>query len=104
MNIGFVPVRKPGKLPAETISQTYDLEYGSDTLQIHKDALKKGMKVAIVDDLLATGGTAEASLELVQKAGGKVTSISFLIELDELKGREKLKSIDNKKIFSLIHY
>ncbi len=101
LNAGFVPIRKPKKLPAKTISQTYDLEYGSDTLQVHEDAIKPGQKVVIVDDLLATGGTAKASVELVKKLGGEIVGVAFVIELDALKGREKLAGYD---VLSLIHY
>ncbi|SFD11971.1 adenine phosphoribosyltransferase [Clostridium uliginosum] len=101
LGIGFVPVRKPGKLPGETISVDYDLEYGSDVLQIHKDAIKKGQRVAIIDDLLATGGTLEGVAKLVEQAGGEVVSIDFLIELTELKGRDKLKNYD---VLSLVQY
>ncbi|MGI6090607.1 MAG: adenine phosphoribosyltransferase [Saccharofermentanales bacterium] len=88
--VGFVPVRKAGKLPAATVSVTYDLEYGSDTLEIHRDAINPGAKVLIVDDLLATGGTAKANIELVEKLGGEVVGLLFFIELDFLQGREEL--------------
>ncbi len=98
---GFVPVRKKGKLPYKTISVTYDLEYGTDTLQIHEDAVKKGENVIIVDDVLATGGTAKAVCELTKKLGGNVSEILMLIELEFLKGREKLKDYE---LFSLIKY
>ena len=101
MGIGFVPVRKPGKLPAETISVTYDLEYGSDEIQIHKDAIKPGQRVAIVDDLLATGGTVEAVTKLIEQAGGVVASVDFVTELTDLKGRDKLKGYD---VMSLVEY
>lgn len=101
MGIGFVPVRKPGKLPGETYSVKYDLEYGSDELQIHKDAIKKGQRVAIVDDLLATGGTIAAVAELVEIAGGEVVTLDFAIELTELNGREKL---GNYEVMSLVKY
>lgn len=90
LGIGFVPVRKPGKLPREVIEYSYDLEYGSNTLCLHKDAIKKGQRVLIVDDLLATGGTVEAAVKLVEKLGGVVAGLAFLIELEDLKGREKL--------------
>lgn len=90
MNKGFIPVRKAGKLPAETISKEYDLEYGSAVLEIHKDAIKKGDKVIIVDDLLATGGTCKAIIELVESIGAEVVSLNFFIELEELNGRELL--------------
>jgi adenine phosphoribosyltransferase len=101
LNAGFVPVRKPKKLPAETIRWTYDLEYGSDTLEIHRDAIRPGQRVLIVDDLLATGGTALASLKLAQTLGGSIIGFAFVIELDQLGGRKKLAPFD---VFSLIHY
>lgn len=101
LNAGFVPVRKPGKLPAETESQTYQLEYGLDKIEIHKDAIQPGDKILIHDDLLATGGTAEATCRLVEKLGGEVVQISFIIELSFLNGREKLR---NYKINSLVTY
>lgn len=90
MNKGFIPVRKAGKLPAETISKEYDLEYGSAVLEIHKDAIKKGDKVIIVDDLLATGGTCKAIIELVESIGAEVVNLNFFIELEELNGRQLL--------------
>ncbi|MCI5725050.1 adenine phosphoribosyltransferase [Fusobacterium sp.] len=101
LGIGFVPVRKPGKLPREVIEYSYDLEYGSNTLCLHKDAIKPGQRVLIVDDLLATGGTVEAAVKLVEKLGGVVAGLAFLIELNELKGREKLK---NYPILTLMSY
>lgn len=91
LGIGFVPVRKPKKLPRETIEYSYDLEYGSNTLCMHKDAIKPGQRVLIVDDLLATGGTMEATIKMVEELGGVVAGLAFLIELEDLKGREKLK-------------
>ena len=94
MHKAFVPVRKKGKLPRATISQTYDLEYGTATIEIHKDAIKPGQKVVIVDDLIATGGTTEAIIRLVERLGGEVMKISFVMELAGLKGREKLKNYD----------
>ena len=90
LNAGFVPVRKPKKLPAETARATYSLEYGQDALEIHRDAISQGQQVLIIDDLLATGGTAAAVAGLVESLGGKVTGIGFLIELEFLKGRQKL--------------
>ncbi len=93
LQAGFVPIRKKGKLPSETESVTYDLEYGTDTLEIHNDAVKKGSKVLMVDDLLATGGTMAAACELIEKVGGKVVGITFLIELTELAGRGKLSDL-----------
>lgn len=101
LGVGFVPVRKPGKLPAETVSVDYDLEYGKDTLQLHKDAIKKGQRVAIVDDLLATGGTIDAVAKLVELAGGEVVTMAFAIELTELKGRDKFSKYD---VMSLVEY
>ncbi len=102
MNAGFVPIRKPKKLPAETYSQEYDLEYGTDKIEIHKDALPEGANVLIVDDLLATGGTAEAACKLVKKTGANLVGIAFLIELKDLNGREKL--VDAPKIVSMLKY
>lgn len=101
MEAGFVPVRKPGKLPRETIESTYELEYGHNTLEMHKDAIKKGQKVVLIDDLLATGGTIEASCKMIEELGGIVTGICFLIELEDLKGREKLKDYD---VYSILKY
>ncbi len=100
-NIGFVPVRKPGKLPRETASFKYDLEYGQNELHIHKDAIKPGQRVLIVDDLLATGGTIEATINLVKQLGGEVAGCCFLIELSELHGRDKIK---DTPIFTAITY
>ena len=97
----FVPVRKKGKLPCETISQTYDLEYGSEEIEIHKDAIRPGQKVAIVDDLIATGGTVEAAVKLIERLGGKVVKIVFLMELEGLNGREKLEGYN---VDSVIRY
>ena len=101
LGVGFVPVRKKGKLPAETVSVEYSLEYGVDVLEIHKDAIKKGQKVAIVDDLLDTGGTVEAVAKLVEKVGAEVVALDFAIELTELKGRDKLEGYE---IMSLVQY
>jgi len=101
LNAGFVPVRKPGKLPAETARVEYALEYGTNALEIHKDAIQKGQRVIIVDDLLATGGTAEATAKLASSQGAEIMGLGFVVELDFLKGREKLKSYD---VFSLLHY
>lgn len=92
LGAGFVPVRKPGKLPRETIQYDYDLEYGKNTLCMHKDALKPGQKALIIDDLLATGGTVEATVKLVQAAGAQVAGLGFLIELEELGGRARLSA------------
>lgn len=91
LGLGFVPVRKPNKLPRETISTSYDLEYGSNTLCMHKDAIKPGQKVVIIDDLLATGGTIKAAIDLVEQLGGVVVGIGFLIELVDLKGRDLIQ-------------
>ncbi len=101
LNAGFIPIRKPRKLPGETVKHTYKLEYGEDTLEIHKDAIQKAQRVLVVDDLLATGGTAVAATELVKQLGGSVCGIGFVIELDFLSGRDKLKDFD---VFSLLHY
>ena len=101
LEIGFAPVRKPGKLPREVISADYGLEYGTDTLTMHKDAVKPGQKVLICDDLLATGGTVEATTRLIKELGGEVVGCAFIIELTELKGREK---ISNYPIKTLITY
>jgi len=101
LKAGFIPVRKKGKLPYKTIESTYELEYGTDTLQMHADAFQPGANVLIVDDLLATGGTAKATIDLVEKLKGKVVGICFLIELTDLKGREKLKG---HKVLSIIKY
>lgn len=101
LGIGFIPVRKPGKLPGETISVNYGLEYGEDQLQIHKDAIKPGQRVAIIDDLLATGGTVEGVAKLIEQAGGEVALLDFVIELTELNGRDKLKGYD---VSSLVKY
>lgn len=98
---GFVPVRKPGKLPRETVSEEYALEYGTNEVQIHADSIQPGENVIIVDDLLATGGTVEATIKLVEKLGGKVVGIAFLIELADLKGREKLNGYS---VYSLLTY
>jgi adenine phosphoribosyltransferase len=100
---GFVPVRKPGKLPRNTIQEGYSLEYGSDTLQIHKDAINEGENILLVDDLLATGGTAEASVKLIQRSGGKVIESVFVIELPALKGAQKLAALGVPH-FSLVEF
>lgn len=98
---GFVPLRKPGKLPAETISQEFEKEYGTDRFEVHKDAIEEGDSVLICDDLLATGGTLRAAIDLVEKLGGKVNGICCLVELDFLKGREKVKGYD---LFTMLRY
>ncbi|HEX4038971.1 MAG TPA: adenine phosphoribosyltransferase [Acidobacteriaceae bacterium] len=101
LNAGFVPVRKPHKLPGPTARVTYDLEYGSDTLEIHVDAIEPGQRVVLVDDLLATGGTMEATIKLVQQLGGEIAGLGFAIELDFLRGRDRFREYD---VFSLLHY
>ena len=101
--MSFVPVRKPGKLPYKTHSVEYELEYGTDSLEVHIDAIKEGDHVAIVDDLLATGGTASATCDLIKKCGGIINSALFMIELDFLKGRDRLDGHVNF-IESLVHY
>jgi adenine phosphoribosyltransferase len=101
LNAGFVPVRKPGKLPAPAARVEYELEYGTNILEIHKDAVQKGQRVIIVDDLLATGGTAEATAKLATSLGAEIAGLGFVVELDFLKGRDKLRQYD---VFSLLHY
>jgi adenine phosphoribosyltransferase len=103
LSVGFVPVRKKGKLPWKTLGQTYDLEYGTDTVEIHEDAVQKGENVLLVDDLIATGGTAEAAIKLIEKAGGHVVGCSFIIDLPELKGRRRLEKM-GKKVLSLVEF
>lgn len=99
-NKAFVPVRKKGKLPCETLEATYDLEYGSATIEIHKDAIKPGQKVVIVDDLIATGGTVEAGIKLIEELGGKVVKIIFLMELAGLDGRKRLEGYDVESVIT----
>lgn len=101
LGAGLVPLRKPGKLPAETLYCEYELEYGTDKIEIHTDAIEEGQRVLVVDDLLATGGTAQATCDLVKRLGGELVGVAFLVELSFLKGRDKLKGYP---IFSLIHY
>jgi adenine phosphoribosyltransferase len=101
LNAGFVPVRKPGKLPAETAKISYELEYGSNALEVHRDAIKKGQRILIVDDLLATGGTAVATADLASGLGAEIAGLAFVVELDFLRGREKLAKYE---VFSLLHY
>lgn len=101
LGVGFAPVRKPGKLPREVISADYEKEYGTDTLTMHADSIKPGQRVLIVDDLLATGGTVKATIEMIERLGGIVVGCAFFIELDDLKGREKLGNYDYKV---LMHY
>jgi adenine phosphoribosyltransferase len=101
LGVGFVPVRKPGKLPCEVESVSYELEYGTDTLEIHTDAIEQGQRVLVVDDLLATGGTASAAVDLVRRLGGEVVSCAFVVELAFLAGRKRIQGED---IFSLVSY
>jgi len=101
LRCAFVPVRKPGKLPGDTVTATYDLEYGTDSLEIHRDAIGAGQQTLIVDDLLATGGTASATVSLVKQCGAEVVGVSLLIELDELNGRSKL---EGEEVTTVLHY
>jgi adenine phosphoribosyltransferase len=101
LGAGFAPVRKPGKLPSQTVRETYELEYGSDSLEIHADGVERGQRVLIVDDLLATGGTANATAKLVRRIGGDVQGLAFLIELTALNGRSKLP---NERIYSALQF
>lgn len=103
LNAGFITIRKPNKLPAETIKETYSLEYGTDTIEMHSDAVKPGDRVVVIDDLLATGGTAAATCNLVRKAGAEVAAAAFIIELTPLKGKEKIESKD-VKVISMLEY
>ncbi|WP_319370914.1 adenine phosphoribosyltransferase [uncultured Ilyobacter sp.] len=101
LGVGFIPVRKPGKLPREVVEYDYDLEYGTNVLCIHRDSIRPGQRVLIVDDLLATGGTVEATVKLIEELGGEVAGLAFLIELKELEGRKKLEGYD---VFTLMDY
>ena len=101
LKCGFVPIRKPGKLPAEVVSEEYTLEYGTDKIEIHKDAITKGDRIVIVDDLLATGGTINAAINLVKKLGGDIIECTFVVELSELKGREKIRG---ENIYSIVAF
>ena len=101
LGAGFSPIRKPGKLPSRTLKETFQLEYGTDALEIHDDAIQPGQRVLIVDDVLATGGTAEAAVSLVRRLGGELHAVAFLIELTALNGRAKL---ENERIYSLLKY
>lgn len=101
LGVGFIPVRKLGKLPGDTISAEYELEYGTNTLEVHADAVQRGQRLLIVDDLLATGGTVSATIDLVKRLGGEVACLAFLVELDFLKGRDRLTGYD---VVSLIHF
>ena len=101
LGVGFVPVRKKGKLPAETITESYSLEYGENVIEIHVDAIEKGEKVLIIDDLIATGGTIAATAALVEKLGGEIVEVAFVVELPDLKGRTKIK---DHKVFSITEF
>ena len=101
LGVGLVPIRKPGKLPAETVSETYELEYGTDSIEMHQDALSPGNKVLLLDDLLATGGTAEAACRLIRGRQAQMVGVAFLVELDFLEGRKRLS---DEHIFSIVHY
>lgn len=103
LGVGFVPIRKPGKLPAETVSEEYELEYGKDKIEIHKDAIKEGSKVLLVDDLIATGGTALAACNLIKKLGGEVVECSFIVDLPDVGGKKKLLDA-GYKVFSLVQF
>ena len=103
LNVGLVLIRKPGKLPAKTISQDYDLEYGSDQIEIHSDAIRPGEKVLIVDDLIATGGTAEAAVKIVEKMEGQIVECCFIIDLPDIGGRARLEGI-GQKVFTLCEF
>lgn len=103
LSAGFVPVRKKGKLPGSTLSESYELEYGSDTVELHDDVLQKGDRVLLVDDLIATGGTAEAAIRLVERAGAEVVACSFVIDLPDLGGRARLEEL-GKEVLSLCHF
>ena len=100
---GFIPVRKKGKLPGKTITQSYDLEYGSDTIEIHEDAIHKGANILLIDDLIATGGTAIGAITLIEKVGGKVVECAFVVDLPELGGAKKIQDLGHK-VFSLCHF
>lgn len=104
LGVGFIPVRKQGKLPAEKARVSYQLEYGTDALEIHTDAVRQGQRVALIDDLLATGGTAEAACQLLKICGAEIVAVSFLIELDFLNGRQNIRSVPKDRLYSLIHY
>jgi len=104
LGVGFIPIRKPNKLPAKTIREEYTLEYGTDSIEIHEDAIEKGSRVVVIDDLLATGGTATAACNLIKKAGGIVDSAAFIIELTPLKGAENIEKKTNIKTVSMLQY
>jgi len=101
LGVGFIPIRKPGKLPYKTVQRTYQLEYGTDTVEMHEDAVSSGDRILIIDDLIATGGTAQAVADMISERGGDIIELGFLVELDFLKGREKLQGYD---IFTILNY
>ena len=101
LGVGFIPIRKKGKLPHETVNHEYQLEYGTDTVEIHKDAIKQGQKVLLIDDLIATGGTAAASCKLIEKLGGEIIGCGFIIDIPDLKGKEK---ISKYPVFSIVEF
>jgi adenine phosphoribosyltransferase len=101
LGVGFIPIRKKGKLPAETVSLTYNLEYGTDTIEVHKDSIKPGDKILLVDDLIATGGTAAAACMLIEKLGGEIVEAAFIVDLPDLKGKDKLKAYP---VFCLVEF
>ncbi|MBS3115435.1 adenine phosphoribosyltransferase [Candidatus Woesearchaeota archaeon] len=103
LEVGFIPIRKPGKLPAETVSEEYQLEYGKDKIEIHKDAISKGSKVLLVDDLIATGGTALAACSLIRKLGGEIVECSFIVDLPDLGGKKKLEEA-GYKVFNIVEF
>jgi adenine phosphoribosyltransferase len=103
LNVGFVPIRKKGKLPAEVVSEEYELEYGKDKIEIHKDAIQKGQRVLLIDDLCATGGTSMAACRLIEKLGGKIVECSFVVDLPELGGKKKLENA-GYKVFNLVEF
>jgi adenine phosphoribosyltransferase len=103
LGVGFVPIRKPGKLPYEVVKEEYELEYGKDSVEIHKDAIKQGQKVLLIDDLLATGGTARAACNLIENIGGNIVECGFVIELEDLGGRKKLED-KGHKVFSIVRF
>jgi len=103
LGVGFIPIRKPGKLPSDTVSEEYELEYGKDKIEIHKDAISEGDNILMVDDLLATGGTAIAACNLIKKLGGKIMECSFIVDLPDLGGRKKLESA-GYKVFNLVEF
>lgn len=101
LGVGFIPIRKPGKLPGKTIKEEYELEYGKDSIEVHEDAVEQGDKVLLIDDLIATGGTVEAAVKLLEKLGGEIVECAFVIDLPDLKGREKIKDY---KVYTLMEF